>query len=345
MSTVASCKKEASLEDKTLEPRAARLEVPGNFPVVKEEIDNPLTLEGIELGRKLFYDVRLSGSNRISCASCHRQDLAFTDGIPLSNIGESGKRLDRHAPALFNLAWAEGGLFWDGGSKNLESQAFGPLTSEDEMHQDLYVLENELKQVPEYLRQFKLVFGEDVKSANVVRVLAQFQRTLISGNSKYDKYRRGESGIMLSDIELLGMNLVAAKCKGCHTGELFTDNGYHNNGIDDTFSEEHEGVFQGRFRVSFDPLDIGKFKTPSLRNVMLTAPYMHDGRLKTIDEVLDHYQSGIQLSPSTDILLFQNRGQVGIPMNANEKAAIKAFLASLTDNDFINNKKISNPNL
>lgn len=342
---VVSCKKDSSPEKEILAPRAAKLEVPGNFPLAKDDPDNPLTVEGIELGRKLFYDVRLSGSNRISCASCHQQELAFTDGIPLSSIGESAKTLDRHSPALFNLAWSQSGLFWDGGSKNLESQAFGPLTSPDEMHQDLLVLETELKQVPEYVQQFKLAFGRDIQSADVVKALSQFQRTLISASSRYDKYKRAEPGITLTETEMSGMNLVKSRCQPCHSGELFTDDGYHNNGIDTTFPDAHEGIFQGRFRVTFDPADLGKFKTPSLRNVLLTAPYMHDGRFSSIDDVLDHYRSGIKASATTDPLLYQNGGKPGIPITATERDAIKAFLATLTDHAFISNKNLSNPNL
>lgn len=341
MLMVLSCKKDKMVEAVNPVLHGVKLEVPAGFPVIEDTPDNPLTLEGIELGRKLFYDVRLSRSNRISCASCHHQNLAFTDGVDLSSIGESGQRLERHAPALFNLAWSDNGLFWDGGSKNLESQAFGPLTSAAEMHQDLFELESELKRVPEYVAQFKLVFNEEVRSANVVKALSQFQRTLISAGSKYDHYKRGEG--MLSELELIGMNLVNAKCESCHSTELFTDNGYHNNGIDNVFSDEHEGLFQGRFRVSFDPADMGKFKTPSLRNVLLTAPYMHDGRFKTIDEVLEHYQSGIKVSATTDTLLYQNGGRPGIVMTLAERQAMVAFLGTLNDYEFINNKKISNP--
>ena len=340
----ASCKKDPVLEEKRPVPQVVKLEVPGNFPEVSADADNPQTNEGIELGRKLFYDVRLSGSNGISCASCHRQELAFTDGIALSPIGESGKALHRHAPALFNLAWARTGLFWDGGSKNLESQAFGPLTSPDEMHQDLLLLEAELKQVPEYVKQFRFVFGGEITSADVVKALAQFQRTLISGGSRYDQYKRVEPGGVLTEQELLGMSLVNAKCKGCHSGELFTDGGYHNNGIDAFFSDELEGIYQGRFRVTFNMGDMGKFKTPSLRNVLFTAPYMHDGRFTTIDDVLDHYQHGLKVSATTDPLLFQDNGRAGIPMTITERTAIKAFLATLTDTDFISNQKIADPN-
>lgn len=341
---VYACKKDASTEVIGPVAHAFKLLVPANFPMADEHPDNPLTLEGIELGRELFYDVRLSGNNRISCASCHRQNLAFTDGVALSNTGVSGKQLHRHAPALFNLAWSKSGLFWDGGAKNLESQAFGPLTSADEMHQDLQELERELKQVPAYIKQFNLAFKQEISSANVVKALAQFQRTLISGESKYDHYKRGESSISLTTIELEGLKLVENKCKGCHSGELFTDDIFHNNGLDYSFSDEHEGIFQGRFRVSFNPEDMGSFKTPSLRNVMLTGPYMHDGRFDSIDRVLDHYQTGIKHSPTVDLLLHQNQGKPGIPLSGQERVAIKAFLTTLTDYKLLINKKISNPN-
>lgn len=334
-----SCKKEAAPEvlneDDLHDLELAR---PANFPAVIKQPDNRLTAEGVELGRRLFYDARLSGNNRISCASCHHQELAFSDGLPLSNQGISGKTLDRHAPVLFNLAWADQGLFWDGGAKNLESQAFGPLTSADEMHQDLYELEAELKAIPDYVSRFKQVFNSEIKSADVVKALAQFQRTLISGNSRYDQYIRQEKPTRLNDDELLGMNLVKEKCGSCHAGALFTDQIFHNNGLDDHFSDALEGIYQGHFRVSFNPSDMGKFKTPSLRNVALTAPYMHDGRFKTLEEVLDHYQSDIKMSLTTDVSLFQNQGKPGIPMSATERKAVLAFLNTLTDHDFINNK-------
>ncbi|WP_316841897.1 cytochrome-c peroxidase [Pedobacter gandavensis] len=340
-----SCKKEGLPElssNDGLHP--VELLVPANFPAPVEQPDNRLSAEGIELGRQLFYDVRLSGNNRISCASCHRQDLAFSDGLALSNQGFSGKALNRHAPVLFNLAWADQGLFWDGGAKNLESQAFGPLTSEEEMHQDLYELEAELKAIPDYVKQFKQVFNAEIRSADVVKALAQFQRSLISGNSAYDRYIRQETPGSLNAEELQGMKLLREKCSNCHSGALFTDQSFHNNGLDDQFSAENEGIYQGHFRVSFNPADLGKFKTPSLRNVMLTAPYMHDGRFKTLDEVLDHYQNDIKISLTTDVSLFQNQGKPGIPMSKDERKAIIAFLNTLSDHEFITNKKHSATN-
>lgn len=340
---ISSCKKEeVTLTDDILHP--VKLEAPANFPKFTDDPDNPLTAEGVELGRLLFYDTRLSGNNSISCGSCHRQNIAFSDSVALNSIGVSGVKLPRHSPALINLAWANNGLFWDGGSTNLESQAFGPLTNVDELHQNLTELEHELKQVPAYIKMFKLVFNSEIKSAHIVKALAQFQRTLVSGNSKYDQYIRREQPTVLTTQELAGLNLVNAKCRSCHTGELFTDNGYHNNGIDAIFNNEHEGIHQGKYRITQIPFDLGKFKTPTLRNIMLTAPYMHDGRFKNIDEVLEHYNTGLRNSATVDPLLFQNHNQLGIPISIIEKEAIKAFLHTLTDNDFITNKKFSHPN-
>lgn len=336
-----ACKKDTVQKNQHNGLHAVTLSVPAHFPSVQADADNPLTAEGIELGRLLFYERRLSGSNGVSCASCHHQDLAFSDGVALSNLGVSGVSLKRHAPVLFNLAWSDQGFFWDGGAKNLESQAFGPLTSADEMHQDLQQMEVKLKLIPDYVERFNLVFSDGIKAVNVVKALAQFERTLISGTSRYDQYLQGQ--ITLSAIELQGLSLVNTKCSSCHQGVLFTDHGFHNNGLDATFSDAEEGLYQGRYRVTSNLRDMGKFKTPSLRNVMLTAPYMHDGRLKTIVEVLDHYSQGIQTSLTTDPLLYQNHGGPGILLSGDEKQAIIAFLSTLTDEKFISNKKLSKP--
>ncbi len=341
-----SCKKDSiDIPDPEVQLHPVSLVVPANFPQPIPDAYNPLTAEGIALGRKLFYDKRLSASNQLSCASCHHQELAFSDGLALSNIGESRKTLHRHAPALINLAWMQNGLFWDGGSTNLESQAFAPLASEDEMHQNLYELEAELNAVPEYVKQFKLVFGREIRSADIVKAIAQFERTFISGNSKYDRYVRKETGSALTTTELQGLALVSKHCKSCHGGELFTDDNYHNNGVDSDFSDTSlEGLFQGRYRLTHNPADMGKYKTPTLRNVMLSAPYMHDGRFATIDAVLQHYAEHVKESATTDALLYQNGGRPGIPLGLEEKKAIVSFLNALTDETFISDAKLSNPN-
>ena len=172
------------------------------------------------------------------------------------------------------------------------------------------------------------MFNSQVKSAAIVKALAQFERTLISGDSRYDRYIRREQGGGLSAEELHGLTLVNSKCRNCHAGELFTDNDFHNNGLDKDFSDTSlDGLFQGRYRITYQLSDLGKFKTPTLRNVMLTAPYMHDGRFTTLDQVLTHYQ---------------NNGQPAIPLSVAERKAIIAFLGSLTDLSFIQNKNFYN---
>lgn len=322
------------------EPEVYSFQVPANFPQPVFDTHNPMSPQGIELGRKLFYDVRLSANNKVSCASCHEPRLAFTDGQQLSKAGVSGTALLRHAPALFNLAWANNGLFWDGGSTNLESQVFGPLTAHDEMAQNLYELVDELNAVPAYLSAFQNAFQEPVSSQNVAKALAQFQRSLVSADSRYDRYRLNQTGATLTRDEQAGLTLVQQKCQGCHTGELFTDQGYHNNGIDTDFSNtEHEGLYTGRYRISYDLADLGKFKTPSLRNVALTAPYMHDGRFTSLEDVLDHYSAAVKPSATLDPLLPDK----GLNLSAQEKKQIISFLHTLTDLGFTQNPDHQKP--
>lgn len=337
----ASCRK----NDITPEIFNYTMDIPGNFPAPPDMTDNPLTAKGVALGRILFYDKRLSGNNQLSCASCHRQGIAFTDAVALNNIGVSGKQLTRSAPALMNLAWMNNGLFWDGGSTNLESQAFGPLTSEDEMHQNLAELVYELNQVPAYIQLFRDAFQDEIKVAYIARALAQFQRTLISGYSRYDRYTRKEPGGYLDQEELYGLKLVNTHCRSCHTGELFTDNAYHNNGLDSDFTNDIlDGIYQGRFRVTYNTEDLGKFKTPTLRNVVLTAPYMHDGRISDLKGVLRHYSHGIKASPTIDSTLLK-AGTKGLALSEEEQAAIISFLKTLTDSSFINNKNHGVPDI
>lgn len=336
LSILSACSKNENVS----EPQVYILPVPEHFPQRVIDTENPVTSEGAALGRELFFDTRLSAGNNISCASCHLQSKAFSDGVALSSAGASGSSLLRHTPALFNLAWADKGFFWDGGSLNLESQAFGPLTAHDEMGQDMIQLVSELNAVPKYVNSFKTVFNEEIKPQNIVKALAQFERTLISAGSKYDDYKLGKHGATLSPLELKGLELVRTKCQGCHRGELFTDFNYHNNGIDSDFTNSgHEGIYQGRFRISYDPADLGSFKTPSLRNLLLTAPYMHDGRFATLQIVIDHYSENIHYSPTLDPLIPPK----GMNLSKEEKESILAFLSTLTDYTFSGNPVFGKP--
>lgn len=330
-------------EQASPDPRPIELKLPRHFPAATASADNPLTVEAVALGRRLFYDVRLSSNNKISCATCHAPKKAFTDGIALSTAGVSGTKLFRHSPALINLAWVNNGLFWDGGSTNLESQAFAPLAAHDEMDQNLYELIVELKEDPWYVGYFQKAFQDTIKSAYIVRALAQFQRTLISGSSRYDAFALGDQQA-LSPLEKEGLAVFMNRCSSCHQPPLFTDNLYHNNGLDADFSDEsHERIHMGRFRISFDPADLGKFKTPTLRNIALTAPYMHDGRFQTLEEVLTHYSSGIKESETLDAALKNSDGSKGISLSESEKIQLLGFLRTLTDSSFIRNPDFTDP--
>lgn len=329
------------------ENQRLQLDIPENLPQsVLSPSRNPISKEGIALGRMLFYDPVLSADNKVSCATCHRKSLAFSDGVALSRQGVSGDILLRHSPVLINLAW-HNGYFWDGGAHDLESQVFGPLTHPDEMAQDLGQLTEELQGRYDYAARFRNVFNDTIKSAYITRALAQFVRTLISADSKYDQYIRDE-GAGLSEHERKGLKLFDKHCRNCHYygkghDDFFTDHQYHNNGLDSTFSNDmHEGIFQGRFRITGDSADMGKFKTPALRNVALTAPYMHDGRFETLKDVLDHYDEGVVASSTLDSALYRNNTP-GLDLTRNKKNAIIAFLHTLTDEQFINNEKYANP--
>ncbi|MBX0333108.1 cytochrome-c peroxidase [Pontibacter sp. HSC-14F20] len=325
------------------EPDSRIPEVPPNLAeAIPVPNHNPLTPEGIALGRMLFYDPGLSANGQVSCASCHQQDKAFSDGQALSKAGVSGKPLLRHAPTLVNLAWMDG-MFWDGGAKNLEAVSMGPLTHADEMGQNLNSLLLYLRQHRHYPAQFEKAFDTDsITSPLVLRALAQFQRTLISANSRYDRYVRKEPGGKLSSLELQGMALFRRHCDSCHATDFFTDNRYHNNGLDSDFPEDHEQLAYGRGRITGIAQDIGRYKTPSLRNIALTAPYMHDGRFGTLQEVLQHYSSGIK-SYATLAPQLQQNGSTGIALSLQEQQQLIAFLHTLTDSTFISNNAYGNP--
>lgn len=330
-------------DDEPLPEEIYQVEVPSNFSEMPIPEDNPFYKSKINLGRMLFYDPILSANNQVSCATCHKQSIAFTDALALSDKGVSGNKLLRHSPALMNLAWMPG-LFWEGGSINLESLSLAPIGHPDEMGQNMQELLNELNNHDTYPELFKEAFGvEQIRPREILHSLAQFQRVLISGNSRYDQLIRGDDVNALNYLELEGLSVYRQKCSSCHTEGLFTDNSYHNNGIDSAWNDlSGDYIFTGRFRITFDSSDLGKFKTPSLRNVTLTAPYMHDGRFKDLNAVLDHYENGVKESTTLDSL-FQNGEKIGIEFEEGERAALLAFFESLVDDDFLNNPDFSNP--
>ncbi|TCI93222.1 cytochrome-c peroxidase [Tenacibaculum sp. M341] len=327
-------------EQEVYTPVSLNLQVPELFknqliaPVVPT--DNPLTQEGVSLGKKLFFDKLLSKDNTVSCASCHNPAKAFTDNSQFSE-GVNGTVGVRNSMPLFNLAWNFDERFaWDGKEFGLEKQALEPVTNHLEMNSDWQEVVNKLQQDAEYPKLFRQAFGNvEITSDLVTKAIAQFERTLISSNSKFDRFLRGE--VSLTPEEQNGFNVFMDEARGdcfhCHGSDknpLWTDNKFHNNGLDATFSDLGLGAVTG------DPNDNGKFRSPSLRNLAFTAPYMHDGRFATLDEVINHYSEGLKFSSTIDPLMKQvDRG--GVQLSDTDKADLKAFLLSLTDNDFINN--------
>ena len=309
--------------------------IPAGFPDPLIPERNPISVEGVELGRMLFYEPLLS-SNGTTCASCHVQSLAFTDGKAVSNGDMQAGFSGRNSPTLANLAFMKH-YFWDGGSRDLESQAFAPLMHSNEMDMDLGIMVERLNSHKTYPGLFKKVFREDsITSSLVVRALAQFQRSLISAQSKYDLSFEG--GYELSSDEDKGRKIFNEHCAACHTPPLFTDNSFHNNGLDTAFSEIAEDLSQGRYRVTLKKEDLGKFRTPTLRNIEVTAPYMHDGRFSNLDEVLQHYNEGIRISTTLDTMLMEP-----MALTKKEMQDLKLFLLTLTDENFLQNPDYSNP--
>ncbi|MFY0671916.1 MAG: c-type cytochrome [Bacteroidia bacterium] len=304
---------------------------------INEKIDEPkynlTTNKGVALGKKLFFDPILSSSNNISCASCHMPSKSFSDGIAQRTSSLSGNRLLRNSPALHNVGFVDS-LFWDGGAPNLEFLNSGPIAHEDEMAQDLGALVMKLNEHPEYPSLFKETFEvENFKFYEVSNALSQYMRSLTSFNSKYDQVKRGEA--TFTAAEQAGYNLYKAQCASCHTEGLFTDNFYHNNGLDSSYKNDTLfGIEKGRFRITFDSLDIGKYKTPNLRNLSFTAPYMHDGRFKTLEEVISHYNNAIKKSPTLDRRLVP-KGEK--KLSKEDINSLLAFLQTLNDYQFTRN--------
>ena len=314
-----------------------RLGVPPHVATAIPSPDrNPLTPAGIELGRRLFYDPLLSGDDSVACATCHQQARAFSDGVLISSAGVSGAPLTRHTPALINLAFMPA-YFWDGGGYDLESVAFGPLGHPDEMGQPLGRLVDELASAPLYPALFAAAFSDGLTLPNVVRALAQFQRSLVSADAPYDRFVAGDEAAM-NPTARAGMDLVAHHCGDCHPAPFFTDFGYADNGLDQTYADDHERLAWGRGRITEAPEDKGAYKVPTLRNVAVTAPYMHDGRLPTLRAVFDHYRFEARRGAGLDPRL----GDKG-PLSDAEVVKMMAFLDALTDARFLTDPRWGPP--
>ncbi len=308
--------------------------IPDGWPKPPTNIfsNNPLTEEGFQLGRKLFYDGRLSKDGNFACASCHQQFAAFATYDHDLSHGFHNQFTTRNAPPLFNLAWKR--LYhWDGGINHIEVQALAPMTSANEMAENVDSVLLKLKKDTSYVRMFRSAFGSNlVNSQRMLKALAQFVGLMASSNSKYDKVKRGEE--KFNSAEAHGYELFKANCATCHKEPLFTDNSFRNNGLAlNDYLKDY-----GRMRITGDPADSLKFIVPSLRNVSVTFPYMHDGRLYSLYKVVDHYRKGIQQSPALDSSLRK-------PINITDadRDDIVYFLHTLKDTSFLKNQRFSQP--
>ena len=317
-------------------------------------IDNPITNEGATLGRVLFYDKKLSANGTIACASCHIQDKGFSDDNKLS-VGFDGGTTGRHSMTLINSRFYQRGrFFWDERASTLEEQVLIPFQDPVEMGMTLEQVVNTVEQQTYYPALFKNAFGsEEITSDKISKALSQFVRSIVSYLSRYDEGRAlsaspGANFPNFTDEENLGKNLFfqtipngGGACFGCHTTEAFVsaNPGPQNNGLDLTSTTD-----LGSGDVFNNPIFIGRFKTTSLRNIELTAPYMHDGRFSTLEEVVEHYNSGIQNHPTLSPALTDNNGTpVRLNFTDSEKSALVAFLKTLTDYSVSTETKWSNP--
>ncbi|MEX0812108.1 MAG: cytochrome c peroxidase [Chitinophagales bacterium] len=368
-----SCEKDPPDKDDnngeyTYDPTPYNLERPQSFPPLEIPSDNPLTEEGIKLGRMLFYDPILSVDSTIACASCHKQENAFTDPRRFSQ-GVHGTEGVRNSMPLFNLVW-HSSFFWDGRAGTIEEQIFHPVVDPDEMGAKWTSAVQRLKNHKDYPRLLYNAFGTlDIDSTHVSKSIAQFLRIILSYNSRHDKFQRGELfGTVdeFTDSESNGLDLILddqrekADCFHCHGNILFNDvspnDQFRNNGLVDAsgsgdfkqdFKENNNLADPGRGGVkgSGNDIDLGKFKAPSLRNIELTAPYMHDGRFQTLEEVIDFYNEGVHTDAYNvdDQMNKANRADGSLGLTEQEKTDIINYLKTLTDEELINNPEYSNP--
>lgn len=306
-------------------------EIPAGWPQPHYRFEhNPPTPEGIELGRQLFYDPLLSRDGSIACASCHQQASAFAHTRHRVSHGIDNQLGTRNAPALFNLAW-QPDFMWDGAVTHLELQPLAPLANPVEMGSKLPEALDRLRRDAHYPERFRAAFGSDqIDSQRLLRALTQFIGSMVSANSAYDRAEHG--GAPLSPEADHGLAVFRQHCASCHAEPLFTDFSYRNNGLD---LAPHDA---GRGGVTGKAGDHGRFRVPSLRNVALTAPYMHDGRFASLREVIDHYAAGVQHSPTLDPLLARPRD-----LSIADQRALLAFLPSLTDEGFVHDARFAQP--
>ena len=324
-----ACQKDAILENPV--PQKLELNFPSYFPQPHYQfIKNILTQDRVLLGRKLFYDPILSIDSSISCASCHQQTAAFADAGKQFSVGVNHAKGTRNSPAIFNMIWNTS-FMWDGGINHIEIMPLAPLTVPTEMGEEMNHIIDKLKQNSIYSKLFDEAYGENgISATNLFYSLTQFMGTLIAADSKYDDFRKGNA--VFSSEEQKGYQLFLTHCNQCHQEPLFTNYSFQNNGIDTEF------IDLGRGRITLEKSDEGKFKVPSLRNVELTAPYMHNGQMNTLQEVITHYSEGIKESATV-----ANSLKGGFHFTNEEKQQLLSFLHTLTDRKLVLNNEFSMP--
>lgn len=309
---------------------------PSHFPPSSYTFENnPVSEKGIKLGRKLFFDPILSRNGAISCNNCHQQQLSFADAPhhPIS-IGVDGLPGIRNSPSLANLAFFKE-FFWDGGVTHLDFVPINAIEAHFEMDETLANVVYKLNQSSTYPALFNEAFGIDtITSPFLLHALSQFTLMMISDQSKFDLFLNNKA--TLSNEEMKGYEVFNQKCSSCHSGVLQTDFSYRNNGIDSVFTD------LGRALITENLLDEGKFRVPSLRNVTRTAPYMHNAKFNTLEEVLKHYATNVRISPTLDPLL-NNNNSIGIDLTETEQRQIITFLGTLTDYEFISDDRFFAP--
>lgn len=320
----------------------------GDFPDPNISAENALTEQKIALGKMLFYEKKLSSNLTQACADCHRQANAFTDTAQFS-VGAEGDLGGRQAMAIFNMAWHTNGFFWDGRSPELHDQATQPIQNPVEMNETIPSVIAKLSAEETYRNQFMRAYGsEEITEEKIGFALEQFMFTFISNDSKYDRFLAGTATLTASEER--GRELFfteynpffpeqsGADCAHCHSGILFENDQYMNNGLD----VDADFTDLGRFDVTASDADKAKFKVTSLRNVEVTQPYMHDGRFNTLEEVIDHYNEGIQLSSTLDPAL-EATETTGLMLDAQDKEDLVNFLKTLTDQTFLTNSEHATP--
>ncbi|MBL7732826.1 MAG: c-type cytochrome [Chitinophagaceae bacterium] len=324
-----SCQKEQPVNGLTL----LEQEIPAGFPNPVYRFEgNHLTQEGFELGRKLFYDGRLSIDNVHPCSSCHEQAAAFGTFEHDRSHGVNNTHTLRNAPVLFNLAWRNS-FHWDGEFTSLYDEAAHPIHGANEMGETYEGIINKIKEDADYQERFKKVFRSSIiRPEYILKALQQYTGYMVSANSRYDKYKRGEVSFTLQEDR--GYTIYKNSCATCHPEPLFTDNSYRNIGLPvDNFLKDY-----GRMRITGNAADSLKFRVPTLRNTNISSNYMHDGRFNTLYQCMTHYRTGVQPGPTVDPLL-----SGGIPLTDAQVNDVVAFLKTLTDSAFIKDSRFSRP--